>query len=99
MLPHARPDEADFIGDSGAVSRLWDEICARIMAPLTTLWIFALSTGEGRTASILRNDFLVKTLGPNAYNCYLFYQFIGQWYMAATRHGHVSETVHSILEI
>jgi hypothetical protein len=60
------------------------------MAPLTTLWIFALSTGEGRTASILRSDFLVKTLGPNGFHSYLFHQFIVQWYMAATRHGQVS---------
>ena len=85
-----RPNEADFIGDSEAVSRLWDEICARIMAPITTLWIFALSTGAGRTASFLRGDFLVNTLGPNAYNCYLFHQMIGQWYIAATRSGKVS---------
>lgn len=85
-----RANEADFRGDSEAVSRLWDEICARMMAPLTTLWIFAMSTGEGWTASILRGNFLVKTLGPNAYNCFLFHQMIGQWYIAATRPGTVS---------
>ena len=63
-----RPDGANFIGDSGAVSRLWDEICARIMAPLTTLWIFALSTGKGRTALILRSDYFAKTLGPKMHS-------------------------------
>lgn len=80
-----RPSEGDYIGDSSAVGRLWDNICGRIMAPLTTLWIFAMSTGEGYTASMLRGDFLVHTLGPNSYNCFLFHQMVGQWYSAATR--------------
>lgn len=57
------------------------------MAPLTTLWIFAMATGEGYTAAILRGDFLVHTLGPNSYNCFLFHQMVGQWYSAATRGG------------
>ena len=85
-----RPNEANFIGDSPAVTRLWDEICARMMAPLTTLWIFAMSTGEGWTASFLRRDILVNTLSPTAYNCFLFHQMIGQWYIAVTRPGVVS---------
>ena len=80
-----RPSDADYIGDSSAVARLWDNICGRIMAPLTTLWIFAMSTGDGYTASVLRGDFLVHTLGPNSYNCFLFHQMVGQWYTAATR--------------
>lgn len=61
----------------------------RIMAPLTTLWIYAMATGEGYTAAILRGDFLVNTLGPNSYNCFLFHQMVGQWYTAATRPGEV----------
>ena len=63
----------------------------RIMAPLTTLWIYSLATGEGYTAVVLRGDFLVNTLGPNSYNCFLFHQMVGQWYSAATR-GEVSGT-------
>lgn len=82
-----RPSDADFVGDTSSVNRLWDNLCGRIMCPLTTLWIFAMSTGEGYTASVLRADFLVNTLGPNAYNCFLFHQMIGQWYYAATRPG------------
>lgn len=82
-----RPSDADYIGDSSTVGRLWDNLAGRIMCPLTTLWIFAMSTGEGYTASILRGDFLVNTLSPNSYNCFLFHQMIGQWYFAATRPG------------
>jgi len=82
-----RPSDANFVGDSAAVNRLWDNLCGRIMCPLTTLWIFAMSTGEGYTAVILRGDFLVNTLGPNSYNCFLFHQMVGQWYYAATRPG------------
>jgi len=82
-----RPSEADYIGDSSAVGRLWDNLCGRMMAPLTTLWIYAISTGEGYTASLLRGEFLVRTLGPNSYNCFLFHQMMGQWYYAATRPG------------
>lgn len=69
-------------------NRLWDSICGRFLAPLTTLWIFALSTGEGWTASVLRSKFLVETIAPHAYNCFLFHQPVGQWYYAATRKGH-----------
>jgi acyl-CoA synthetase (AMP-forming)/AMP-acid ligase II len=80
-----RPSDANYIGDSSSVNRLWDNLCGRIMAPLTTLWIFAMSTGHGYTAAIFRGDFLVHTLGPNSYNCFLFHQMVGQWYYAATR--------------
>jgi len=82
-----RPSDADYIGDSSSAHRLWSNLCGRIMCPLTTLWIFAMATGEGYTAKILRGDFLVQTLGPNSYNCFLFHQMIGQWYYAATRPG------------
>jgi len=51
------------------------------------LWVFALTTGEGFTASVLRSKFLVETLSPNAYNCFLFHQMVAQWYYAATRNG------------
>lgn len=51
------------------------------------MWIFALATGEGVTASILRSNFLVEYLAPHAYNCFLFHQPVGQWYYAVTRRG------------
>jgi len=82
---YMRPDEANHYTDSGSSGRLWDNLGARIFAPVTTLWIFALSTGEGVTAMILRTGFVVEVLAPNAYNCFLFHQMIGQWYYAATR--------------
>lgn len=83
-----RPAEANNFTDISSVSRIWDNICGRLFAPITTLWIFSLSTGEGVTASILRTPFLVDTLAPHSYNCFLFHQVVGQWYYAATREGH-----------
>lgn len=82
---YMRPSYADEYTDNSSVNRLWDNLVGRIMAPLTTLWIFAMSTGEGYTAHLLRGEFLVNVLGPNGYNCFLFHQPIGQWYFAATR--------------
>lgn len=82
-----RPSDADFVGDTSYVNRLWDNLAGRIMCPLTTLWIFAMATGEGFTAMVFRTPFLVNTLGPNSYNCFLFHQMIGQWYYAITRPG------------
>ena len=84
-----RPDEADDDSDNASVHRLWDNSVGRIMAPLTTLWVFSMSTGYGRTAAFLRTPFLVETLGPNSYSCFLFHQVVGQWYYAATRSGHM----------
>merc|ERR1719203_1643796 len=46
---YMRPDAADQFTDSTNINRLWDNTSGRVMAPLTTLWIFALSTGEGVT--------------------------------------------------
>ncbi len=82
---YVRPDSANQFTDSASSNRLWDNIAGRIFAPLTTLWVYALSTGEGFTAKMLRWKFLSKTLAPNSYNCFLFHQMIGQWYYAATR--------------
>jgi len=79
-----RPD-----ADTSSAFRLWDNIAGRIFCPLTTLWIFALSTGEGYTAKFLRGGFLVEKLSPNSYNCFLFHQVVAQWYYAATRDGHM----------
>lgn len=84
-----RPDEANQFTDNAIVNRLWDNLVGRIMAPVTTLWVFSVSTGQGWTASFLGNDFIVETLGPNSYNCFLFHQMVGQWYFAATRNGHM----------
>jgi len=83
-----RPYEANDFTDISVINRLWDNIAGRLACPLTTVWIFALSTGEGYTAALLRNETLSVTLAPNAYNCFLFHQMIGQWYFAATRNGH-----------
>lgn len=84
---YMRPDEADQFTDSANSNRIWDNLCGRLWAPITTLWIFSLSTGEGFTAMLLRNRTLSDNLAPNAYNCFLFHQMIGQWYYAATRNG------------
>eukprot|EP00804_Cyclotella_cryptica_P020769 CCRYP_016601-RB/>CCRYP_016601-RB protein AED:0.06 eAED:0.06 QI:244/1/1/1/0.75/0.76/13/968/1468 len=84
---YMRPNDADEFTDNASINRLWDNLMGRIMAPLTTLWIFSLSTGKGFTARLLRGRFLVETLGPNGYNCFLFGQQVGQWYYAATRPG------------
>merc|ERR1712129_17403 len=73
--------------DSANSNRMWDNLYGRLWAPITTLWIFALSTGEGFTAMLLRNTTLSDNLAPNAYNCFLFHQMVGQWYYAATRNG------------
>lgn len=82
-----RPGAADQFTDSASSNRLWDNLSGRLMAPLTTLWVYAMSTGEGVTAAILRTPILSQTLAPNAYNCFLFHQMVGQWYYAATRSG------------
>eukprot|EP00984_Skeletonema_dohrnii_P036395 scaffold37318_cov150-Skeletonema_dohrnii-CCMP3373.AAC.1 len=84
---YMRPEPSNQKMDSANANRLWDNVAGRIFAPLTTLWIYALSTGEGFTAKLLRWSFLAKTLAPNAYNCFLFHQMVGQWYFAATRNG------------
>jgi hypothetical protein len=84
-----RPEEANQFSDNAVVNRLWDNSIGRIVAPLTTLWVFAMSTGEGWTAALMRNEVLVETLAPNSYNCFLFHQMVGQWYFAATRNGHM----------
>jgi hypothetical protein len=84
-----RPAEADNNQfDNKLVVRLWDTIAARLACPLTMLWVYTLSTGEGFTAKVLRGNFLIKYLSPNAYSCFLFHQIVSQWYFAATRNGH-----------
>lgn len=69
-----RPAAADQFTDAASAYRLWDNLSGRIMAPLTSLWIYALSTGRGYTAMLLRHPFLVSTLSPLSYNCFLFHQ-------------------------
>ena len=82
-----RPSEANNYTDVNIEIRLWDNICGRLIAPLTTLWIFSLATGEGWTAKVFSSTFLSETVAPHAYNCFLFHQPVGQWYYAATRPG------------
>jgi hypothetical protein len=83
-----RPSEADnSYLDNASTNRLWDTIYGRLFCPITTIWIYALSTGEGMTARLLRNEILVSVLAPNSYGCFLFHQMVGQWYFAATRNG------------
>jgi len=82
-----RPEEADQWTDAAATNRIWDMGYARMFCPLTTLWVFALSTGEGFTAKFFSWKFLSETLSPNSYNCFLFHQMVAQWYYAATRKG------------
>jgi hypothetical protein len=90
VLPEAfffRPSEGDEFTDNLTSVRIWDNINARLMCPITTLWIFSLSTGQGITAAIFRQEFIAETLSPNSYNMFLFHQMVGQWYYAATRNG------------
>jgi len=81
-----RPEAANSNTDVAIVNRLWDSICGRLVAPITTLWLFSLATGKGWTASIFRSTYLVH-LSTHAYNCFLFHQPVAQWYYAATRPG------------
>lgn len=60
---YMRPSYADEFTDNSSSNRLWDNLIGRIVAPLTTLWIFSLSTGEGLTARVFSGKFLVETLG------------------------------------
>jgi hypothetical protein len=60
------------LGQYSSQNRLWDNMYARMSCPVTTLWLFALSTGEGYTAMLLRSRYLVEVLSPNSYNCFLF---------------------------
>ncbi len=84
-----RPAEANnYQQDNAVIVELWDTVAGRLACPLTTVWIFALSTGEGFTATAFRSKFLLDYLAPNAYNCFLFHQMVSQWYFAATRNGH-----------
>lgn len=82
-----RPEAANSFMDPSAVNRIWDDVYSRMFAPITLLWIFALSTGHGLTARVLRFTPLSQTIAPAAYGCFLFQQMIGQWYYALTRHG------------
>jgi len=83
-----RPTEANNpYQDEAVTNRLWDTIYGRLFCPITTLWIYTLSTGEGLTAKLLRKKLLVSVLAPNSYGCFVFHQMIGQWYYAATRNG------------
>ncbi|KKW82035.1 AMP-dependent synthetase [Acinetobacter sp. AG1] len=81
-----RPEAANSYADPSITNRIWDEIYSRSFAPLTLLWIFALSTGKGFTARLLRMS-PFQFLAPTAYACFLFHQMVGQWYYAATRGG------------
>jgi hypothetical protein len=82
-----RPEAANSYADPSTVNRAWDNIYGRLFAPITLLWIFALSTGKGLTAKALRFSPLSQTLSLTTYSCFLFHQMIGQWYYAATRQG------------
>ena len=83
-----RPSDANNLYlDNASTNRLWDSVYGRLFSPLTTLWIYTLSTGEGMTARLLRNEVLVSILAPNSYGCFLFHQMVAQWYFAATRNG------------
>jgi hypothetical protein len=84
---YMRPDEANQWTDTSSVNRIWDASYARLFCPLTTLWVFAISSGRGVTCMFLRQKILSETLSPHAYNCFLFHQMVAQWYFAATRPG------------
>lgn len=84
---YMRPAAVDTLADAAAVNRIWDSIYARLFAPLVLLWIFALATGQGLTARLLRNGTLSNSLAPTVFGCFLFQQVVAQWYYAATREG------------
>ena len=67
------------------IFRLWYSLRACIACPLTTLWVFALSTGEGLTAMALRGKFFMEYLSPNAYSSILYHQIVSEYYFLATR--------------
>lgn len=74
-----RPDKAnEAYLDSESTYRLWSNLAGRMVCPLTTLWIYCLSTGQGYTANMLRSQFLTRTLAPNSYGCFLFHQMVSQ---------------------
>ena len=77
-------------GDSGDVNnevifRLWYSLRTCLLCPLTTLWVFALSTGGGFTAKALRGKFVVEYLSPNAYSSILYHQIVAEYYFLVTR--------------
>ena len=80
-----RPEAANSIADVAVVNRLWDDLYARLFAPLTLVWILTLSTGQGLTAKGLRLPWVARLLAPTVYGCFLFHQMVGQWYYALTR--------------
>lgn len=82
-----RPDGANLPTDPAVANRIWDNISGRLLAPLTLIWILALTTGEELTARILKTRVVSRVLGPTAFGCFLFHQIIGQWYFSITRHG------------
>lgn len=82
-----RPDAANSMTDPSTVNRIWDNIYDRLFAPITLLWIFALATGQGFTARILKSHYISLGLAPTALSCFLFHQIIGQWYYSITRGG------------
>jgi len=84
---YMRPDDANAWTDTAATNRIWDASYARLFCPLTTLWMFAISSGRGFTCKFLRQKTLSETLSPHSYNCFLFHQMVAQWYFAATRPG------------
>jgi hypothetical protein len=80
-----RPEAANSSADPALVNRIWDDLYARLFAPLTLVWIFTLSTGQGLTARVLRSRGMTRLLAPTVYGCFLFHQMVGQWYYALTR--------------
>ena len=84
-----RPPDAGSYDDYPVVNRAWDNIYGRLLCPLTTVFIFAISTGQGRVAKVLGSQKVVNNLAPHAYNCFLFHQEVGQWYYMATRNGRI----------
>jgi hypothetical protein len=80
-----RPSQANNFGKPAARMRIWDNIAPRLFAPVTTLWLFALSTGQGFTTRFFKLNFVTTVLAPASFGCFLFHQMIGQWYYAATR--------------
>jgi len=84
-----RVHNADSYSDSAIANRLWDNIYGRLLCPLTTVFIFAIATGQGNVTKLVGSKKIVEVLAPHSYNCMLFHQEIGQWYFMATRNGNM----------
>lgn len=78
-------------------ARFWQMFLAQIAMPLSCFWTYGMAVGEGYSAKIMANNFLVAWLAPAGYGMFLFQQPIGQLYFLITRPGSIWMTPKIIL--